>query len=97
MLVVPLAFLAVICTAPLSTSQIMHHVVATIPHQFVVANTTLPAGKYEFRMLPDTDLTVMTCTSVDGSDAVGASDAQCGADARLPDPAELAGANGSRP
>jgi hypothetical protein len=68
--VVFFAFFAVVCSAPLLRAQIMHQVVATIPHKFVVANTTLPSGKYEFRMLRDTDLTVMTCTNAAGDTEV---------------------------
>ncbi len=64
------AFVAVLCSAPLVRSQIVGEVTATIHHKFIVANTTLPAGKYIFKMLTGSDLTVMTCRAADGDVAV---------------------------
>jgi hypothetical protein len=51
-------------------SQIVGQVTATIPHPFIVANTTLPAGKYIFKMLTGSDLTLMTCRAANGDLAV---------------------------
>lgn len=48
-----------------SNAQIIGEVEANIPHSFTIANTTFPAGKYYFRMSPNSDLEVMTVRSAD--------------------------------
>jgi len=53
---------------PYLSAQILGHVEADITHPFIIANTTLPAGHYSFRMLQDSELTVMTATN-DKTDA----------------------------
>lgn len=53
-----------------SHAQIMNAIEATVSHPFTITNTTLPPGKYTFRTLPDTELTVMTATNEDGKTSV---------------------------
>jgi hypothetical protein len=48
-------------------AQIIGDLEASIPFQFYVGDTKLPAGEYRIRMLDDSDLTVMQISSVDGS------------------------------
>jgi hypothetical protein len=55
---------------PCSSAQITNEIRAHIDHSFVIGNTTLPAGKYTFRMMGDSDLSIMTATSEDGKTAV---------------------------
>jgi hypothetical protein len=43
---------------------------ATINHPFVVSNTTLPPGKYDFRIRTDTEQQIMTVSGVNGSPSV---------------------------
>jgi hypothetical protein len=50
--------------------QITNPIEATISHSFVVGNTTLPPGKYEFRPVQNSDQTIMSATSADGKTAV---------------------------
>jgi hypothetical protein len=47
-------------------AQIIGNVVAEVPFQFHVGNTTLPAGKYLIHQLDGSDLLVMQISSVDG-------------------------------
>jgi hypothetical protein len=54
-----------ITTVQLSDAQITNQIQANISHPFVIGNTTLPPGQYDFRMLPGSDLTVMTVRSAD--------------------------------
>jgi hypothetical protein len=54
-------------TAPPVQAQITHKVEADIHHQFTVGEATLPPGQYIFRMMPQTDLSIMTVTSADGN------------------------------
>jgi len=54
-----------ILCAGTAKADITGQVDANIPFQFHVGNTTLPAGKYVFRMMNGTDLMVMTVTSED--------------------------------
>lgn len=42
----------------------------TINHPFIVSNTTLPPGKYDFRMLTDTEEQIMTVSGASGSPSV---------------------------
>lgn len=53
--------------AQLSSAQITNAIKAHINHKFTIGDTTLPPGQYTFRMMPDTDLSVMTVTSSDGN------------------------------
>jgi hypothetical protein len=57
-LVLALSLLAL----PYAQAQILGGVEADITHPFIIANTTLPAGHYVFRMLQGTELTAMTAT-----------------------------------
>ncbi len=57
--------LALIFCAGTTKADITGQIYATIPFQFHVANTTLPAGKYVLRMLGGSDLSIMTITSAD--------------------------------
>ncbi len=43
---------------------------ADIAHSFIVGNTTLPPGKYHFRILQGSDLNAMRVASADGSTSV---------------------------
>ena len=47
-------------------AQMIGNVVAEVPFQFHVGNTTLPAGKYLIHQIDDSDLMVMQISSVDG-------------------------------
>jgi hypothetical protein len=53
-------------TAPLK-AQVTNEIIANISHSFTVGETTLPPGRYEFRMVQDADLQVMTVTSEAGN------------------------------
>jgi hypothetical protein len=55
-------FFAVLC-APRLHAQIVNEVRANIDHSFIIGNTTLPPGQYTFRVMPDSDLSIMTVTS----------------------------------
>jgi hypothetical protein len=59
-----------ILVAPAAHAIIEGHVDADITHPFIVANTTLPAGHYIFRMAPGSDLQYMTIANANGSPAV---------------------------
>lgn len=61
-----LGLFASMCLAQISHAQIVDQIQADVSHSFIVANTTFPAGKYDFRIQPDSDLTIMTVTSADG-------------------------------
>ena len=45
------------------SAQIANEIRAHLDHSFVIGNTTLPPGDYTFRMVQDSDLSVMTVTS----------------------------------
>jgi hypothetical protein len=47
-------------------AQIIGNLVAEVPFQFHVGNTTLPAGKYLIHQLEGSGLTVMQISSMDG-------------------------------
>lgn len=51
------------------SAQITGHIEANIGHSFTVGEATLPPGKYDFKMVPHSDLTVMRVTSPDGNTA----------------------------
>ena len=70
LLIAALVLLGAICTTHLANAQIINQIDADITHAFVIGNTTLPPGKYTFRMLPDSDLSAMTVTSADGKHSV---------------------------
>jgi hypothetical protein len=44
-------------------AQITNEIRTHIDHSFVIGNTTLPPGEYTFRMVPNSDLSVMTATN----------------------------------
>ncbi|HTX76714.1 MAG TPA: hypothetical protein VMD29_10960 [Terracidiphilus sp.] len=62
------SFLVVI--APCLHAQITRHIDADISHPFIVGQATLPPGDYVFRMMQQTDLSVMTVNSKDGGTSV---------------------------
>ena len=62
-----LSFFVVVLVAPSLHAQIIGSVHADIHHRFTVGEATLPAGNYVFRMVPHTDLALMTVTSADGN------------------------------
>lgn len=47
-------------------AQIIDSLEANIHHPFIVNNTTLPPGRYIFRMISPTEQTAMRVTSTDG-------------------------------
>jgi hypothetical protein len=51
-------------------AQLVGTMEADIPFQFHAGNTKLPAGKYFFRMMDDSDLTLIEISKPDGSVAV---------------------------
>lgn len=59
-----------ILVAPAAHAIIEGQIDADITQPFMVANTTLPAGHYVFRMLHGSDLQFMTIASVNGGTAV---------------------------
>lgn len=67
---VALLALVPLFTAQLSHAQITNEIQATISHPFVIDNTTLPPGKYNFRMLSSMEQTAMVVASADGGTAI---------------------------
>lgn len=65
-----LSFIFVMPGATFLNAQIAHTIQAHIDHSFVIGNTTLPPGDYSFRILPNTDLQVMTATSANDKTSV---------------------------
>jgi hypothetical protein len=66
---------ALLALVPLFATQISHaqitnEIQATISHPFVIANTTLPPGKYNFRMLSGTGQSAMIASRADGGTTV---------------------------
>jgi hypothetical protein len=64
-------FIALVFTLTMYSTKAQAQIVGTleadIPFQFHVGNAKLPAGKYNIRVLDNTDLTVMEISSADGS------------------------------
>ncbi len=58
-----LTLLCLTVAAPLLNAQIANAIRAHIGHSFIVGNTTYPAGEYTFRMLPGSDISIMTVTN----------------------------------
>jgi hypothetical protein len=56
--------------APWVNAQITNEIRAHLDHTFVIGNTTLPPGDYTFRMVQDSDLSVMTATSANDKTGV---------------------------
>jgi hypothetical protein len=48
---------------PWLNAQITNAIQAHVDHSFVIGDKTLPPGEYTFRMMGDSNLTVMTTTS----------------------------------
>lgn len=61
--------LLTLCMTEPSAAQVTHEIQVTMSHPFIVGNTTLPPGKYDFRMVPNSDLSLMSVTSADGNTA----------------------------
>lgn len=61
-----ISFFLLVLAAPLSRAAIptVGHIQADIQHPFVVGNTTLPPGKYDFRMLPRGDQGLMRVSNL---------------------------------
>jgi hypothetical protein len=53
----------VIAGTPRLNAQIVNGIRARLDHSFVIGNATLPPGEYTFRMVDNTDLSMMTVTS----------------------------------
>lgn len=51
-------------------AQIMDPIQAHVDHNFIIGDTTLPPGDYTFRIMQDSELTVMTATSANGKTSV---------------------------
>ena len=49
--------------APRLNAQITNEIRARVNHSFIIGNTTLPPGEYTFRMMQDSELSVMTAAS----------------------------------
>lgn len=49
--------------AQVASAQITNEISATVNHPFIIGNTTLPPGKYNFRMIQGSDMTAMTVRS----------------------------------
>jgi hypothetical protein len=47
-------------------AQIVNRIEANVSHSFMIGNNTLPAGQYTFRMVPESDLALMTVTDQNG-------------------------------
>lgn len=64
-------FMALVFTITMYSTKAQAQIVGTleadIPFQFHVGNAKLPAGKYNIRVLDNTDLKVMEISSADGS------------------------------
>jgi hypothetical protein len=56
------AFLLVLGVSQLP-AQITNEIRANIDHSFVIGNTSLPPGEYTFRMMQNSELSVMTANS----------------------------------
>ncbi len=67
---VALLALVPIFATQFSHAQITNEIQATISHPFVIDNTTLPPGKYNFRMLSGSNQTAMIAASADGKTAI---------------------------
>ena len=49
--------------APWLNAQITNEIKAHVDHSFMIGNTTLPAGDYTFRMMQDSNLSLMTAAN----------------------------------
>jgi hypothetical protein len=56
-------FLLLAVGTPWLNGQITDSIQAHIDHPFVIGNTSLPPGEYTFRMVQDSDLSLMTVSS----------------------------------
>ena len=56
-------FFLLAVSTPWLNAQITNAIQAHIDHAFVIGNTTLPSGEYTFRMMQNSELSVMTATS----------------------------------
>jgi hypothetical protein len=65
-LVIAFVFASAICPAK-AHAQIIGDIDATIPFQFHVGSTRLPAGEYRIHVLDNSDLSTMEITSMDGT------------------------------
>jgi hypothetical protein len=74
--------------APSMHGQITSEIYATIHHSFIVGNATLPAGRYVFGMLPDSQLQIMTARNTQ-NDAAAEFLVRTSLDAHVPNHSEL--------
>ena len=51
-------------------AQIMDPIQAHVDHNFIIGDTTLPPGDYTFRIMQDSELTVMTATNANDKTSV---------------------------
>lgn len=61
------SFFVLTMGAQFASAQITNAINANLTHRFTVGNATLPPGQYTFRVMPRTDMKVMTVTSQDGN------------------------------
>jgi hypothetical protein len=64
------SFLFVAGSAPWLNAQITNAIRAHIDHSFMIGDKTLPPGEYTFRIMENSDLSVMTATNENGKVAV---------------------------
>lgn len=60
------AFSLLLAASTGAQAQIMNPIEANLHHPFIVNNTTLPPGRYIFKMISQTDQGAMRVSSVDG-------------------------------
>ena len=57
------SLLCVTAGAPWLNAQVTDPIRVHVDHSFIIGNTTLPPGEYTFRIMPDSDFSLMTATS----------------------------------
>jgi hypothetical protein len=57
------SFFLLALSTPCLNAQITNAIQAHIDHAFVIGNTTLPPGEYTFRMMQNSELSIMSATS----------------------------------
>lgn len=63
------AMLFTIVWAQLASAQITNQVRVTMSHPFIVGEKTLPPGQYTLRVVSNSDMSVMTIRSKDGTES----------------------------
>jgi hypothetical protein len=60
------AMVLILVSAFFLNAQIVNRIEANINHSFLIGNNTLPPGQYTFRMVPESELALMTVTDQNG-------------------------------